>query len=342
MKQSAKKINSDAPILRSPGGVKFRVTAGSKWKFTRAVQRDPRYSKLQKQLLTVLIDMTNEGRNDDESRWGYAYPGYDKLATECGCTRRAVIENITKLEEKAALKVHRSAGQRASGRKGHGGGGGRDNANLYFLCDWTEFGDTENGERETVHAMHCFEETVNGKRETVNGKRETVNGAHGNGEPASPDSSLYPSEKPVSKNTQEHDPAHADRWAGRFDQVPMETPIPADPHGMSQRERFEFLKRVWESSGRRESGEAPAWESFRRLEASRSSCTDFVGILQSIDECRGVHCRPPVDLTGGMSFAEFLNDWLAAIAESDRFEALRQRTKDADLSPQACDMDEPF
>ncbi|MHC2276464.1 hypothetical protein ACVME8_003075 [Bradyrhizobium diazoefficiens] len=342
MKHSVKKINSDAPILRSPDGVEFRVTAGSKWKFTRAVQRNTGYSILQKQLLTVLIDTTNEGRIDDQSRWGYAYPGYDKLAAECGCSRRAVIKNIAKLEEKGALKVHRSAGQRASGMKGHGGGGGRDNGNLYFLRDWTEFGRAENSERETVHAMHCFEETVNRKRETVNGKRETVNGARVNGEPAAPDSSLYPSEKPVSRNTQEHDPAHADREAGYLDDCPMETPIPADHHGMSQRERFEFLKRVWESSGPREYDEAPAWESFRRLEASRSSCTDFVGIVQSIDECRGVHCRQPVDLTGGMSFAEFLNDWLAAIAESDKFEELRLRTKDADLSPQACDLDEPF
>lgn len=342
MKRSAKKIKSDAPILRSPDGVEFRVTAGSKWKFTRAVQRDPRYSKLQKQLLTVLIDMTNEGRNDDESRWGYAYPGYDKLAAECGCTRRAAIENVAKLEEKEALKVHRSAGQRASGKKGHGGGGGRDNGNLYFLSGWTEFGRTENNERETVHAMHCFEETVNGKRETVNGKRATVNGEHGNGEPASPDSSMNPSEKPASKNTQEHDRAREDREAGCLDDGPMETPIPASHHGMSQRERFEFLKGVWEASGRREHDEAPAWDSFRQLEASHRSCTDFVGFVQSIDECRGVHCSQPVDLTGGMSFAEFLNDWLAAIAESDELEALRQRTKDVDLSPQACDMDEPF
>ncbi|MDA9542286.1 hypothetical protein ACM41_39960 [Bradyrhizobium sp. CCBAU 21362] len=342
MKHSAKKINSDAPILRSPDGVEFRVTAGSKWKFTRAVQRDPRYSKLQKQLLTVLIDMTNEGRHDDESRWGYAYPGYEKLAAECGCTRRAAIENVAKLEEKGALKAHRSAGRRASGKKGHGGGGGRDNGNLYFLCDWTEFGRTENSERETVHAMHCFEETVNGKRETVNGKRETVNGAQGNGEPASPDSSFYPSEKPVSKNTQEHDPAPADREAGCLDERPMETLIPTNHQAMSQRERFEFLKGVWEAGGLRENDDVRAWNSFRQLEASRRSCTDFVGFVQAIDECRGVHCCRPVDLTGGMTFAEFLDDWLAAIAENDELEALRQRTKDADLSPEACDMDEPF
>lgn len=342
MKHSAKKINSDAPVLRSPDGVEFRVTAGSKWKFTRAVQRDPRYSKLQKQLMTVLIDMTNEGRKDDESRWGYAYPGFDKLAAECGCTRRAAIDNISKLEEKEVLKVHRSAGQRASGKKGHGGGGGRDNANRYFLCGWNEFGCAENSERETVHAMHCFQERVNCKRETVHGNHVTVNGAHGNGEPASPDSSVYPSEKPVSKNTQEHDRAHADRVAGCLDDGPMETPVPANHLGMSQRERFEFLKEVWESSGQRGHDEAPAWDSFRQLEASRSSCTDFVGFVQSIDQCRGVHFRQPVDLTGGMSFAEFLNDWLAAIAESDELEALRQRTKDADLSSQACDMDEPF
>lgn len=322
--------------------MEFRVTAGSKWKFTRAVQRDPRYSKLQKQLLTVLIDMTNEGRHDDESRWGYAYPGYDKLAAECGCTRRAAIENVAKLEEKGALKAHRSAGQRASGRKGHGGGGGRDNANLYFLCDWTEFGRVENSERATVHAMHCFEETVNGERETVNGKRATVNGARGNGEPASPDSSLHPSEKPVSNNTQEHDRAHADGDAGCFEEGPMETRIPADHQTLTARERFEFLKGAWESGGRREDDDAAAWNSFCQLEASHRSCTDFVGFVQTIDQCRGVHCRQPVDLTGGMSFAEFLNDWLAAIAESDELEALRQRTKDADLSPQACDMDEPF
>lgn len=342
MKHSEKKINSDAPVLRSPDGVQFRVTAGTKWKFTRAVQRNTGYSILQKQLLTVLIDTTNEGRIDDQSRWGYAYPGYDKLAAECGCSRRAVIKNIAKLEEKGALKVHRSAGQRASGKKGHGGGGGRDNGNLYFLGGWTEFGRAENSERETVHAMHCFEETVNGKRETVNAKRATVNGAHGNSEPASPDSSLHPSEKPVSKNTQEHDRAHADREADCLDDGPMETLIPGNHQSMSQRERFEFLKGVWESGDRREDDDTPAWNSFRQLEASHSSCTDFLGFVQDIDQCRGVHCRQPVDLRGGMSFAEFLNDWLDAIAENEELEALRQRTRNADLSPQACDEDEPF
>lgn len=181
----------NALIIESPDGIPFHPTQGNKWKFNRAVQRSTGlYSKLQKQLMTILIDSTNEGYGDDRSKWGYAYPSYLTLATECGCTPEAAKKNILKLEEKGVLSVLRAAGQRASGKKGRGGGGGRNKHNRYFLRGWNEIGRVRNGEQETVVVDHCMEKTVNAKRETVNGEYGNGNRRSANGEPGSPDSPL--------------------------------------------------------------------------------------------------------------------------------------------------------
>src|SRR6266436_2155272 len=92
--------DSTASIITSPDGVRIQITAGNKWKFNRAVQRDVtgRYSKLQKDIMAILIDSTNEGHGEDRLKWGYAYPSFERLAAECGCTPEAVKKNIPKLE----------------------------------------------------------------------------------------------------------------------------------------------------------------------------------------------------------------------------------------------------
>ncbi|MCW2358853.1 MULTISPECIES: helix-turn-helix domain-containing protein [Bradyrhizobium] len=315
--------NNTDSVITTPDGVRIQITAGNKWKFNRAVQRDVTglYSRLQKDIMTILIDSTNEGFGSDRSRWSYAYPGFERLAAECGCTRRAVIENIAKLEQKKVLTVKRSAGQRASGKKDQGGGGGRNKSNMYFLHGWNEFGRLENGERETVNRDHRFEETVNGAQETVNAKHETVNGTYENSEPGSPDSSSYPASQPIFKDTRigccADSPLTGDE--------PMETALPANYRSMSQRERFEFLKSVWGSFGERPEEDESVWRKFCAVEAlDFGGAGDFVMMLQDIDLERGVHQVEPFDRTKVMSFSWYLDDWLscrkdqpAASAEPD-------------------------
>lgn len=316
--------NNTDSVITSPDGVRIQITAGNKWKFNRAVQRDVTglYSRLQKDIMTILIDSTNEGFGGDRSRWGYAYPGYERLAAECGCTRRAVIENIAKLEQKKVLTVKRSAGQRASGRKDQGGGGGRNKSNMYFLHGWNEFGRLENSERETVNRDHCSEETVNGAQETVNAKHETVNGTHVNSEPGSPDSSSYPASEPILKDT--HTGCRAD--SPLTGDEPMETAVPANHRSMSQRERFEFLKGVWGSFGERPGEDESVWHQFRAVEAmDHRGAGDFVVMLQDIDLERGVDQREPVDRTKVMSFSEYLDDWLSCQANQPARSAPRER-----------------
>ncbi|WP_038378648.1 helix-turn-helix domain-containing protein [Bradyrhizobium elkanii] len=302
--------NTD-PVVISPDGVHIQITAGNKWKFNRAVQRDVTglYSRLQKDIMTILIDSTNEGFGSDRSRWGYAYPGFERLAAECGCTRRAVIENIAKLEQKKVLTVKRSAGKRASGKRDQGGGGGRNKSNMYFLRGWNEFGRVENGDRQTVNSNHCFVETVNGARETVNAKHETVNRAHVNSEPGSPDSSSYSASEPIFTDT--HTGRRVDCPLTGDD--PMETALPANHRSMSQRERFEFLKSVWGSFGERPGEDESVWRQFCAVEAMdhRTGAGDFVMMLQDIDLERGVDQREPVDRTKVMSFSAYLDDWLS-------------------------------
>ncbi len=119
--RESKKSNDNRPVqvITSPEGVKIQITAGNKWKFTRAVHRagKKQYSELQKQIMTILIDLTNEGYGPDLSKWGWAYPSFVKLAAECGCTPEAAKSNIKKLEAKGVLTVKRSAGKRASERR---------------------------------------------------------------------------------------------------------------------------------------------------------------------------------------------------------------------------------
>ncbi|GEC59553.1 hypothetical protein ABIF38_000299 [Bradyrhizobium japonicum] len=312
-------------VITSPDGVRIQITAGNKWKFNRAVQRDVTglYSRLQKDIMTILIDSTNEGFGSERSKWGYAYPGFDRLAAECGCTRRAVIENIAKLEQKKALTVKRSAGQRASGKKDRGGGGGRNKSNMYFLHGWNEFGRIENGERETVNRDHCSEETVNGAQETVNATHETVNGTHVNSEPGSPDSSSYPASEPIFKDT--HTGCRAD--SPLTGDEPMETAVPVNYRNMSQRERFEFLKSVWGTFGARPGEDESVWHQFRAVEAMdhRTGAGDFVMMLQDIDLERGVDQREPVDRTKVMSFSEYLDDWLSCQADQPARSAPHER-----------------
>lgn len=146
--ESDKHRNKAAKVIISPSGKELLITSGNRWKFRNAVQSDRtgRYSRVQKDIVLALIDLTNEGFGEDPSKWGYAYPSFPLLAKKAGCCERAAKENVGKLEDKGVLTVRRSAGKRASGKSGEGGGGGRDNENMYFLRDWEVFGRVGNGE----------------------------------------------------------------------------------------------------------------------------------------------------------------------------------------------------
>ncbi|MHC2583018.1 helix-turn-helix domain-containing protein [Bradyrhizobium diazoefficiens] len=246
MSYDEKKSNfKPATIIESPDGILFQATQGNKWKFNRAVQRDSTgtYSKLQKQLMTILIDSTNEGYGDDRSKWGYAYPSYVTLAAECGCTAKAAKENIQKLEEKGAVTVLRAAGERASGKKGRGGGGGRNKPNRYFLHGWNEFGCVENGNPQTVTANHRMEKTVTAKRGNGNGHAGNGNSRAGNGARWLPDSSSLPTSSTHLKNTHMHFASLS--GAGSFvDEADGRSISTSDC--MSARQQFHFLKHLYE------------------------------------------------------------------------------------------------
>ncbi|MET4324450.1 hypothetical protein ABIB80_000255 [Bradyrhizobium sp. i1.15.2] len=307
MSYDEKKSNfKPALIIESPDGVPFRVTQGNKAKFNRAVQRSaqrlpgsnvPLYSKLQKQLMTILIDSTNEGFGDDRSKWGYAYLSFRKLAAECACSEKAAKENVQKLEKKGVLTVLRDAGQRASGKKGCGGGGGRNKTNRYFLRGWSEFGRVENGNLETVTADHRMEKTVTATLGNGNGDARKGNGDAGNGERRLPDSSSLLTSPPHLKNT--HVQFASLIGAGAFVDE-------ADGHSistsacMSARQQFHFLKNLYEGKFGRPVAENPVlegdededrvlvdgnWKAFQEA----SGQVDFTLAVMNIDQAGPDH-----------------------------------------------------
>lgn len=252
--------------IESPDGVLFRVTQGNKAKFNRAVQRHAEYlpasnvllySKLQKQLMTILIDSTNEGFGDDRSKWGYAYLSFKKLAAECACSEKAAKENVQKLEEKGVLTVLRDAGLRASGKKGCGGGGGRNKTNRYFLHGWNEFGRVENSNLETVSADHRMEKTVTATPGKGNGGAGKGNRHAGNGERRLPDSTSLLTSSTHLKNTHVQ---FASLFGGGslVDEADGYSISTSDC--MSARQQFHFLKHLYERKFGRSVAENPVLE----------------------------------------------------------------------------------
>ncbi|UPK32142.1 hypothetical protein IVB18_28030 [Bradyrhizobium sp. 186] len=142
MTQQYKKSN--APIILSPDGIRIQISNSNKMKFRNTVNADTGLAEMMKSIIYCLIDKTNEGYGDEPQKFGWAYPLPKTIAEHCGCTERAVWDNLTALEdgvtkngvtipERWRLRVNRHGKARNSG-------GGRSKANWYFLNAWREFG----------------------------------------------------------------------------------------------------------------------------------------------------------------------------------------------------------
>lgn len=138
------KDNSKPTPIESPDGIRIQISTGNKMKFRNAIHADRELPELMKSILYFLVDKTNEGYGDDPQRFGWAYPLPSTIAKNCGCSERAVWDNLVALEdgvtksgviipERWRIRVNRHGQQK---RKG----GGRNKRSWYFLNAWHEFG----------------------------------------------------------------------------------------------------------------------------------------------------------------------------------------------------------
>jgi hypothetical protein len=293
-----KRSNDTGSIITSPDGIPIRITAGNKLKFITALQNAPtaELGDIQRRIYARLIDKTNEGYGDDPERYGHAYPSFETLAKECGCTKRAVMENIAALEtgvtkngriipERWRIKVK---------RKGERGKGGAGNVNMYWLPPWNEFGAVENSERDTTETMNA--KHGKGERDA----HETMNAKQENGEPHSPDSASYPASGPTFKDTLHPDCAGADQHDDQDDDLPGELQVPENWEGMSPRDMFEFLRNGYGNSRPEDSdGE---WAVFE--EALES------GHLTLPDGIESINMDREAGKTETHTFLEFLESYI--------------------------------
>lgn len=138
------KDNSKPTPIESPDGIRIQVSTANKMKFRNAVHADRELPELMKSILYFLIDKTNEGYGEDPRRFGWAYPLAETIAEHCGCSERAVWDNLGALED-GVTKSGVTIPQRWRVRVNRHGqkkrkGGGRNKRSWYFLDAWHEFG----------------------------------------------------------------------------------------------------------------------------------------------------------------------------------------------------------
>lgn len=130
MPQNTKKSKSEVPIITSPDDVKIQITAGRKLKFIRHVMQNTKRTALQKNVLAILIDRTNEGFGDDTSKHGLAFPSLLTLTDDVGASYSGVRKILDQLIELGDI---RKIGEKEKR-------GGKDDVNHYWLSGWNEFG----------------------------------------------------------------------------------------------------------------------------------------------------------------------------------------------------------
>lgn len=140
----SKGSSKQAPIIESPDGIRIQISVSNKMRFRNAVNADAKLPKMMKILLNFLIDKTNEGYGDDPRMFGWAYPLPKTMAQYCGCSERAVWNNLGALEDGVTKdgKVIPERWRIRVNRHGQtkGEGGGRNKNSWYFLNAWHEFG----------------------------------------------------------------------------------------------------------------------------------------------------------------------------------------------------------
>lgn len=264
MSHADKKSNFRPTPIIKPYGIELQITAGNKLKFITAVQSAPKkeLSDLQKRLYIRMIDKTNEGYGDDPEKYGHAFPNFQTLAKECGCTVSAAKNNIAALETGAMKGRKRADGTMEADkiiperwrikvkRKGERGKGGAGRFNMYWLPLWNVFGaldGDENGPLETVHgddrSETVHEKTVHEDSRTVHGESKTVHGADENGPRGGPDSPHSLTSSTHLKNA--HVQFASLIGAGSFvDEADGRSISTSDC--MSARQQFHFLKHLYE------------------------------------------------------------------------------------------------
>ncbi|MHC2409371.1 hypothetical protein ACVJGC_001962 [Bradyrhizobium diazoefficiens] len=99
MLRDESKDNSKPTPIESPDGIRILISTGNKMKFRNAIHADRELPELMKSILYFLVDKTNEGYGDDPRRFGWAYPLPSTIAKNCGCSERAVWDNLVALED---------------------------------------------------------------------------------------------------------------------------------------------------------------------------------------------------------------------------------------------------
>jgi hypothetical protein len=186
------------PVFESPDGIRIRINrGGNKMQFIRDLCRNKEITDVQFRILVPLVDTSNEGTDDNCSRWGKSWLSLESLALESGCSKRAVEKNLPKLEAAGIVSVTREINDAGRSK------GGRSNVNEYWLPGWNRFGviraDEEKSERPSP-LNEVNSERVARKQRTV--YQATANAGRRNSERRSPDSTYLPDPEEHSQQTQ--------------------------------------------------------------------------------------------------------------------------------------------
>ncbi|WP_316228322.1 hypothetical protein [Bradyrhizobium sp. SZCCHNR1039] len=205
MSQKTEKSKSN-PEFESPDGVRIQINrGGNKMQFVRDLCRNKKITPIQFRILVPLVDTSNEGTDDDRSRWGKSWLSLENLAKESGCSKRAVEKNLPKLEAADIVKVWRDLDD--DGRPT----GGKSNVNEYWLYGWNKFGavvEDGNSERRSPFEDGNSERGTS-KQRTAD--QQTANAGPGNSEQRSPDSTYRPYSKTQPKDPTQAAPASGER-----------------------------------------------------------------------------------------------------------------------------------
>lgn len=183
-----KNSKQDNPVFESPDGIRIQINrGGNKMQFIRDLCRNKKITPVQFRMLVPLVDTSNEGTDDDRSRWGKSWLSLPALAVESGCSKKAIQENMPKLEAAGIVKVTRDLDEDGRSK------GGRSNVNEYWLTGWNRFG-AVSGEDEKGEPGSLFEKGKGERGSKKEGARlhKTGRAAPINGERGAPDSTYLP------------------------------------------------------------------------------------------------------------------------------------------------------
>lgn len=196
-KTERSKLRSN-PEFESPDGVRIQINrGGNKMQFIRDLCRNKKITAIQFRMLVPLVDASNEGTDDDRSRWGKSWLSLENLAKESGCSKRAVEKNLPKLEKAGIVVVARDLDD--EGRST----GGKSHVNEYWLPGWNKFGAVSQGDVNSEQRSP-FEDgnSERGTEKQRTADQQTANAGRANSERRSPDSPHSPNPETQPNPTQ--------------------------------------------------------------------------------------------------------------------------------------------